>query len=475
MENFCLGTDAYKETHHMQYPPEAEVVYSYLESRGGVAKETMFYGLQAILKKHFVGMRVTPEMVAQAKDFCKKVFGHEYFNEAGWMHICKKHDGHIPIVIKAVPEGLVVPTRNVLMTVENTDPEVPFITNFCETLLMQVWYPISVCTLSWQIKRLIAKYGNLTGGCVGPFSLNDFGYRGVSSKESAGIGGSAHLVNFLGTDTLAGIEHAMEYYQADVCGYSVMATEHSTTTIWGRANEDKAYGHFFDQCSEGAILSVVSDSYDIYNAVKNIFGVQFHDRIMARGGRLVVRPDSGHPPKMSIQCLEMLWEAFGGTKNAQGYRVLNPKVGVIYGDWIAYDMIKEICEAMMEAGFCVCPENIVFGMGGGLLQQVNRDTHKFAFKCSAARIAGEWRGVFKQPVTDSGKDSKRGRLKLIKNEFGGGVQTVGESYGGDGGYRPGIPADVMREVFRDGQLLADESFDTIRTRANAETMNWPLA
>lgn len=453
--NFILATDAYKQTHWKQYPAGTSHIYSYLESRGGQFDKTVFYGLQILLKKYFEGIVVEQWMIEEADEFCKKMFGFDYFNRAGWQRIVDVHGGKLPIRIKAVPEGTVVPLHNVLITVENTDPEIPFITNFVETLLVEVWYPITVATKSYFIKKVIEEYATKAGETVSPFHLNDFGFRGVSSKESAGIGGSAHLVNFMGTDTLEGTRYAMKYYGADVCGFSVMAAEHSTVTSYGKENEAFAYERFLDSFPSEALLSIVCDSYDTMNAVDNIFGKQLKDKILARKGKLVVRPDSGYPPQIAVDVLESLWKNFGGTVNENGYKVLDQHVGVIYGDGIDIDSIDRILMNVVDLhGFA--PSNIVFGMGGALLQQVNRDTEKFAFKCSAACINDKWVDIWKDPVTDTGKTSKPGRLVLLKDEKGE-YSTSNNMWAS--------PQDVMQVVFENGEIKKEYTFDEVRANA----------
>jgi nicotinamide phosphoribosyltransferase len=451
--NFILMSDAYKMTHWFQYPEKTEHIYSYFESRGGEFPNTLFYGLQAILKKWFVGKVVTNEMIGEAADFCYKVFGEEYFNYKGWKHIVEKHDGYLPIRIKAVPEGLIVPNRNVLMTVENTDPAVPWLTNFCETVLVQCWYPVTVATQSYHIKQLIKKYCEETGCDFSPFMLHDFGFRGVSSVESAGLGGSAHLINFMGTDTLEGIRYAMEYYNSDVCGFSVMAAEHSTVTIYGKENEAKAYENFMEKCPHG-IISIVCDSYDTINATKEIFGSQLKQKIIMRDGKVVLRPDSGDPTKMSFAVVDALWDKFGGSVNQKGFKVLNPKVGVIYGDGINYISINDILFNLRANGYAA--SNMVFGMGGALLQHPNRDTLQFAFKCSNAIVNGFSRDVYKDPITSTMKKSKSGRLKLIRNN--GTFATVAET--------PFYDEDnILKLIFENGELLTDHKFEDIRKRS----------
>ena len=457
-ENFILKTDAYKQTHWKQYPPRTETVYSYFESRGGEHDSTLFFGLQYLLKRHFEGKVFNAHAIEEAEVFCRDMFGQELFNLGGWHYLLTAYGGALPIKITAVREGELVPQRNVLMTVENTDPRVPWLTNFCETLLVQTWYPITVATRSFYIARLIQEYCTRTGSAWNPFFLNDFGFRGVSSFESAGIGGMAHLVNFLGTDTLAGIRCAQQYYNADVCGHSVPAAEHSTITSWGQDGELAAYQNLLTAFPTG-IVSIVCDSWDTKRATKQYFGKDLRAEIMARDGKVVVRPDSGVPWEVSVEVCKWMWEQFGGFTNAQGFKQLRPCVGIIYGDGIGYGAINRILQNMTAAGFAT--SNIVFGMGGELLQGLNRDTHKFAFKCSAIYRDGEWHDVFKQPITDPGKNSKPGRLMLVKDAQGD-YQTV--RYHED-------QVSEMVCAFKDGEVRSDVSFDAVRKRAEAARLN----
>ena len=456
--SFILTSDAYKETHHFMRPPETTHMYSYAESRGGILPYTVFEGLQIILLKHFVGQVVTQQKIDEADAFCYKVFGANYFNREGWQYILDKYDGYIPLTIKAVPEGTVVPTGNVLMTVENKDPKLEWLTNFAETILLHIWYSTTVCTVSYHTKLIIRKWAKLTGSEVSPFHLNDFGFRGVSSVESAGIGGQAHLANWLGTDNLEGVLYAMKYYGADVCGFSVPAAEHSTITVFGKNYEADAYEHLLDKFPTG-ILSIVLDSWDIYNAIINILGKKLKDKILARVGKVVVRPDSGDPVEVCLKVIQLLWDAFGGTVNKKGFKVLNPVVGILYGDGITYLMIDKICEALHDNGWAI--ENVIFGQGGGLLQQWDRDTFKFAFKVSQAVVGGLPRDVYKTPITDMGKSSKRGRLKLIRNN--GTYTTVCQtSYEED---------DELVTVFENGKMLKEYTFDEIRNWIRKQSEN----
>jgi nicotinamide phosphoribosyltransferase len=263
--NILLCTDSYKVSHHLQYPPNTSKVYSYFESRGGKFPETVFFGLQYLLKKHLVGQIITLEKIEEAREIYETHLGPGLFNYDGWKYILDKHGGKFPLRIKAVPEGSVVPTKNVLFTVENTDPNCYWLTNYVETLLVQVWYPMTVCTNSREQKKIIAKYLNETADNLDNlyFKLHDFGYRGSTSHESAGIGGAAHLVNFKGTDTIAGLTMARKFYGCKMAGFSIPAAEHSTITSWTKEKEVEAYRNMLTKFPNG-LMACVSDSYDIW-------------------------------------------------------------------------------------------------------------------------------------------------------------------------------------------------------------------
>ena len=440
--NILLLTDSYKVSHYKQYPPETSTIYSYFESRGGRFDNVVFFGLQYYLKEYLAGQIVTQETISDAAFVYEKHFGNPaLFNRAGWEYILQRHNGRLPVRIRAVPEGSAIATHNVMMTIENTDPQCYWLTNFLETLLVQTWYGSTVATLSREIKKVILRYLEETGDtALIDFKLHDFGFRGVSSVESAGIGGAAHLVNFMGTDTVQALTFIQDFYNTQQCyGFSIPAAEHSTITSWGRENEAKAYANMLSQYPEG-LVACVSDSYDIYAACDQIWGQQLHDAVLNRKGTLVVRPDSGKPSEVVLKVLEILGNRFGTSQNAKGFKVLHPNVRVIQGDGVDYDSIGEILSVLKQHHWSA--DNIAFGMGGALLQKLDRDTQKFAFKCSAAVVGGVERDVFKQPITDSGKNSKRGRLKLVHTPEGG-FTTVGAD---------SDAADVLQTVLENGYL-----------------------
>lgn len=449
--NIILLTDSYKLSHYRQYPAGTSQIYSYFESRGGEFEGVTFFGLQYLLKEYLEGQVVTQEKIDRADKIYAAHFGNPtLFNKAGWEYILHAHNGYLPIRIKAVAEGTVIPTHNVMLTIENTDPNCFWLTNFLETLLLQLWYPCTVATISREVKTLITKYLNETGDpSTIDFKLHDFGFRGVSSVQSAGIGGAAHLINFMGTDTVAALTFIQEYYTPDgMFGFSIPAAEHSTITSWGRDNETDAYRNMLQQYPEG-LVAVVSDSYDIYNACEKIWGEVLKDEILQRNGTLVVRPDSGEPKDVVLKCTQILGEKIGFTINEKGYKVLNPKIRIIQGDGVNYESIGEILEHLKNHGWSA--DNVAFGMGGALLQKVHRDTQKFAFKCSCATVNGEDRDVYKDPATDHGKKSKRGRLKLVKEN----ETYITKALNEDG-------EDILQTVFENGKILREIDFQGVK-------------
>ncbi|HEY6307480.1 MAG TPA: nicotinate phosphoribosyltransferase [Candidatus Angelobacter sp.] len=457
--NLILQTDSYKFTHWKQYPPGTEFVYSYLESRGGMFGQTLFFGLQYYLKEYLSGPVVNEEDVTEAERFVDQQLGPGLFNSGGWTHIVRKHDGRLPVIIKAVQEGSIVDVHNVLMTIENTDPQCWWLPNYLETLLLKVWYPITVATLSRAIRRVFLAALERSGDpALIDFKLHDFGYRGVSSEETAGIGAAAHLINFKGTDTVAGIRILQKYYNSsDMEGFSVPAAEHSTVTAWGREHEAQAYDNMLTQFPQGTV-AVVSDSYNVYEACEKLWGQTLREKVLQRPGTLVVRPDSGNPREVVLKVLEILAAKFGYTTNGKGYRVLNPKVRVIQGDGVNYWTIQDTLTAMNRAGWSA--DNISFGMGGALLQQLNRDTQKFAFKCSNVTVNGGDRDVFKDPVDGHDKASKRGRLAL---HFINGAWSTRQTRRDTVDHE-----DRLRAVFRNGELLVEQTVAQVRERANSQ-------
>ncbi len=460
--NIILNTDSYKVSMNRQYPAGTTGVYSYIESRGGRYGQTVMFGLQAFIKEYLL------EPITQADiDIADEILtAHgEPFNREGWEYILSAHGGYLPVVIRAVPEGTVVPVKNVLATIENTDPKAFWLTTYLETALLRaVWYPTTVATQSYTIKQIIKDYLEKTGDpSLIDFKLHDFGARGVSSLESAAIGGAAHLVNFMGSDTISGVVYAREYYGAGVAGFSIPAAEHSTITSWGRTGEVDAYRNMLTQFAKpGAIVAVVSDSYDVFNAASSLWGEELRQQVIDSGAVVVIRPDSGDPVGVNVKLIQILEQKFGTTVNSKGFKVLN-NVRLIQGDGVNELSIRSILGALQAMGFSA--DNIAFGMGGALLQQIDRDTQKFAMKCSSALVNGEWIDVQKDPATDPGKRSKAGRVELWTNSGGEYASSVGAPTGwtdkGIGGWSP-----ALKEVFRDGKLVNEITFNEVRANAS---------
>ena len=458
--NRIIDTDSYKASHFLQYPPKTTRAFFYLESRGSERDytETVFFGLQYLLKNYFLAP-FTQEMVEEAREVITK---HGLpFNYDGWTNLIKKYNGKLPLRIRAVAEGSVVPLHNVLMTVETTDDEFAWLGSWFESQLMRIWYPITVATQSFYIKKDVYRFLRETADDADaeiPFKVHDFGSRGVSSQETAAIGGAAHLVNFLGSDTMASLLLHRKFYNCEMAGFSIPAAEHSTITSWGRENEVEAYRNMLRNFAKpNSLVAVVSDSWNIYNAVEKIWGEQLKQEVIDSGATIVIRPDSGEPIEVVSKITHILSEKFGTTTNSKGYKVLK-NVRVIQGDGVNEQSIHQILQRLKNEGFSA--SNIAFGIGGSLLQKINRDTLRFAYKCSAIVVGGELRDVYKQPITDSGKNSKRGRLDLIKDENGE-YKTVkiedAETLSAE--------SSQLQIVYENSELLIDDNLDEIRKRA----------
>lgn len=462
--NIPLNTDSYKLSHPEQLPEGTEFMSSYIEARDGkVFDQIMMAGTQPLLKEY-----MTTPVTADDVELAAEVSAEQQmpFYRAGWEEIVNKHGGRLPLSISALPEGMVVPVGTAMVQTINTDKAAAWLPGHVETpLLRAIWYQSTVATLSWTVKRDI--YASLLRTCMEPdeqilYRLHDFGARGASSQETAALGGVSHLFNFRGTDTLAAMLAARVYYNTKGAGGSIPAAEHSTITSWKRERESAAFKNMLKQYGQkGAYFAVVSDSYDVHNAVKNIVGGELKDQLIASGSTLVVRPDSGDPIDIVPAILRQLAKDFGAEKNKKGYLVLNPAVRVIQGDGMNLQSIRSLLRHIEISGFST--ENVAFGMGGGLLQSVTRDTAGFAMKCSSiCTEADGWYDVYKDPITASSKRSKRGVQAVTYRD--GEIVTMRQDQMQVG------DTSLLREVYRDGRLLIDEDLATIRARADAALM-----
>ncbi len=470
MKNTLLLTDVYKLGHMDFYAPGTSQIYSYLCARSDKKyKESIFFGLQYYLKEYLANP-VTREHAEEFFDYRRQILGSVPDDIRLKINSLVKL-GHWPLQIKAVPEGTRIGNRNVLMTVTNTRDGFHWCVGYVESLLLKVWNTTTVATYSNQLKQLFSLWCERTGGVkeLIPFQVHDFGYRGCSSEETAALSGMSHLVNFLGTDTIMAIKAARQYYNAEEpVGLSVPASEHSVMCSFGRHGEVEAFRHMLRKNPTG-IVSIVSDTYDLWDVLTNKVDTLRED-ILGRDGKVVFRPDSGDPelilcgddnaPAGSPEhagVFRLLATKFGTQTTPTGHYLLNPKIGVIYGDAMYYDRIARILERMNKMGFC--SSNLVIGVGGLLLQQHNRDDLGFSFKATCAKINGDKVELFKDPITDSGKRSHKGFMRLDRCATTGTYTTVDQVSGDE------ESQGELKTVFHNGNLLTNQSFKEIRERA----------
>jgi len=458
--NPLLRTDSYKYSHWLQYPPGTTMIESYIESRGAkhFGNMGMYFGLQGFLKDHLM----EPFTQADLDEAVEVTTGHfgtdKIFPAEGFKYILKEYGGYWPVTIRSLDEGSYVPSGTPLVVVNSTDPKVPWVTSFLETALLRaVWAPTTSATISFGILELIWQMlAETSDDPINelPFKLHDFGARGVSSSESAGIAGAGHLINFRGSDNAEAIEWCRHLYDEPVAGYSIPAAEHSTITSWGPAGEADAYRNMLKQFGDG-IVAVVSDSYDIFNAVEHIWGEELQAEVTAMKGMLVVRPDSGDPCAVNQKLIKLLDEKFGHTVNSKGFKVLN-HVRLIQGDGVSTGVIRLILWKFRDAGYSA--SNIAFGMGGALLQHMDRDWLQFAMKCNLIEVNGLRRPVSKNPIGDPEKNSKGGAIDVVLN--GGEYTWVDRMFPGT---FIGYPS-VMKTRYHNGVLSNETTLAEIRQR-----------
>lgn len=465
--NNANDTDSYKSSHFLLYPDNMEYMESYLEARGGEFDVCTLFGLQYIMHRYLS----KPLTAADINELEADMLVHgEPFNREGWMHIINKYGGFLPITIRAIPEGTIIPVKNAIMVVRSVrDVKCAWITNWLETMLSRVWYPSEVAIGSREVKKVWMHFLELSSDNPAvevSFKHHDFGARGVTCREQAMLGGAAHLLSFLGSDTIVGIKMANHYYDELMAGFSIPATEHSTMTIFGKAAEHDTIVRWITktlverQLPPGIpkLSACVGDSWDIYNFVRMVCKDDIRELIKGSGGTLVIRPDSGEPTEVLKNIIGIFNECLPAgeiTTNSKGYKVLPSYFRIIWGDGINRRSMCNILRFFVSMGWSA--SNIAFGSGGGLLMDFNRDTQKYAFKCCAAVVGGELRNVSKDPVTDLAKKSKEGRLDLIKTESG--YKTVVLEDGVDV-----HPYSVLVTVFDKGYITYHTTFAEIRAR-----------
>jgi len=469
MNNLLLQTDVYKMGHMEQYAPGCNKVYSYLTARSDRKfNETVFFGLQYYLKK-YLSQPITLAMGEEFLSYRKMILGGENSPEveSKIRALCKL--GYLPLEIKAVEEGTVLPVRNVLMTITNTHPDFYWVVGFVESILLKLWYTTTVATCSYQYRRLVDRFFNdtveesLNG--LKDFQVHDFGYRGDSSEEGAAISGIAHLLSFLGSDNVPALPCAIEYYHANTNEpilLSVPASEHSVMCSFGRDQEIEAFRHMLKKYPTG-IVSIVSDTFDVYKVLTE-FAEDLKEDILSRDGKVVFRPDSGNPEYIICGdpnadegssewkgAIRLLDEKFGSSLNSKGYKVLNPHVGLIYGDGMYLERYERTLERLKEMGYAA--SNLVIGVGG-ILRNHSRDTLGFAIKATYVEVNGEAREIEKDPITDQKKKSHKGLL---------GLRKVGDAYVTKDQCSPKEEADsLLKTVFYNGKLVKETDLSSIR-------------
>jgi nicotinamide phosphoribosyltransferase len=479
--NPLLLTDGYKVDHRRQYPTGTTLVYSNWtprKSRLEGVNEVVLFGLQYFIKKYILDdfenyffKRPKEKVVAEYKRRIDDYLGP---NQVGTKHIEDLHDlGYIPMTIKALPEGVSVPVRVPMFTMYNTLPEFFWLTNYFETLVSAVvWMPCTSATIAKQYRKLLDKYAKETSST--PEFVNwqghDFSMRGMAGIEAAVTSAAGHLLSFTGTDTIPSIDFVEKYYHGNsdkaLIGGSVAATEHSVMCMGTIEDEIGTFKRLITEVYPNGIVSIVSDTWDLWKVLTDYLP-KLKTEILGRDGKVVIRPDSGDP--VDIICgnpngkndnerkgvIELLWQTFGGITNAKGYKELDSHIGAIYGDSITIERATQICERLKAKGFA--STNIVLGIGSYTYQYNTRDTFGFAMKATYGEVNGQGREIFKDPITDDG--TKKSAKGLMKIEWQNGAYKLVDSVSWEQEKQ-----GELKEVFRDGKLLIDQSLEEIRQR-----------
>jgi nicotinamide phosphoribosyltransferase len=489
---FIFLLDGYKTDHRRQYPDFLEYVFSNYTCRGSrLANQnySIFFGLQYILKHYFGTVaqetffnRDVDEVCAEYQQMLDNYFGP---NDIGTDHIRALHQlGYIPLEFHAVPEGTRVPLNMPSFTVINTHKDFGWLTNYFETLLACLtWMPINSATVADRFRKILDETVTAQGGDVEfvNWQAHDFSFRGMAGVEAALLSGAAHLLHFTGTDTIPAIKFLETFYYAEgFVGGSVPATEHSVMCAGGEVNERETFKRLLNLYPRG-ILSVVSDTWDLWHVITNIL-TELRDDIMSRDGKLVIRPDSGDPVKIicgndaaepghpaTKGVVELLWDIFGGTYTPEGYKVLDPHIGVIYGDSINEERLLAIRDGLATKGFALA--NMVFGVGSFTYQYNTRDTLGQAMKATWAQVDGVEHMLQKDPVTDTGlKKSATGMIQLFADQDGSirMVQNLDLFNWRASQFEPNA---LLRPVWRNGEFLVEHTLEEIRARVSHAQVN----
>lgn len=480
-----LLKDGYKVGHKFQYPEGTTLVYSNLtprKAREEKIHDIVFFGLQYFVKEYLISQFNNNFFKADKKEvmaiYKRRIENYLGKDAITYDHIEALYDlGYLPLEIKALPEGSLVPMKVQVLTIKNTKPEFFWLTNMLESLMSAIlWKPTTSATTAFEYLKTFTKYANETVGTDHsfiPWQGHDFSFRGMSGIEDAIMSGAGHLLSFTGSDTIPAIDFLETYYNADcekeLIGGSVPATEHSVMCMGAQENEIETFERLINIVYPKGIVSIVSDTWDFWKVITEFLPL-LKDQIIARDGKVVIRPDSGNPVKIIIGdeaelvgspaykgAIECMWETFGGTITNKGYKLLDQHIGLIYGDGITLERQEQILEGLKLKGFC--SYNVVLGLGSFTYEYVTRDTFGFAMKATYGEINGEGRAIFKDPKTDDGtKKSAKGLIAVHKNKATGKLEYKDECTWQE------EAEGELKTVFKDGKLLVDDSLQTIRDR-----------
>jgi nicotinamide phosphoribosyltransferase len=460
--NSLIDEDSYKVPQWMFYRPGLRRVYSFLESRGGEHSELMLAGLQPLLYK--LGQPVQDWEIEEAGEFFAKHFGFtSYFNRQMWDEIVNKHDRKLPLEIRAVPEGLMLPKKTPLVTVENTSDACASLVGFKETMLMRdVWPASSIATRIFRMKQRVKPfYDETSDNGISPFAVLDFMSRGVFGYDHSCLAGAVFTFFFGGSDNMPGIRYANYYYGSDMAAHSVAATEHSIASGFGYGNDDDYIDYCLDRAEPGSILSLVGDTWNIFEFTKKLCREDRKAKIINKNLSLVDRPDSGGREEVLPDVLKTLAQGFGTTRNSKGFDVINFNVKALWADGMNE---RTVIEPFVEAKkLGISADSVITGSGGGIgAADLDRDTDKWAFKASEYLMEdGSRIPVFKDPVTDPGKTSKKGRFGVLRDDAGV-FHTISRENDVED------RADLLEPRFRNGDVLAPVTLAQIRERIDAQ-------
>jgi nicotinamide phosphoribosyltransferase len=486
--NPLMLIDFYKADHRRQYPEGTELVYSNFtprKSRQEGNDKLVFFGLQYLVKEYLVkqwneGFFNVPKekVIADYKRRMDNALGKDSIPIG---HIAELHDlGYLPLIVKGLPEGTIVSSKIPVVTVYNTVPTFFWLTNYLESLMSAIlWKPCTSATTAFQYRKVFNEFAKSTVSDTNIdfvyWQGHDFSFRGMSGIEDACMSAAGHLLSFYGTDTVPAIDFHEAYYNAnsdtELVGGSVPATEHSVMCMGTKDDEIATFERLIEEIYPAGIVSIVSDTWDFWKVITE-FLPQLKTKILARNGKVVIRPDSGDPVKIIVGdkdaavgspeykgAIECMWETFGGTTTDKGFKLLDSHIGLIYGDSITLKRQQDILNGLKEKGFCSF--NVVLGIGSYTYEYVTRDIYGFAMKATYGEVNGEARNIFKDPKTDDGtKKSAKGLMQVT--EANGTIVMKDQCTWEE------EKQGLLQTVFENGKIVNEQSLSEIRSRINKQ-------